>query len=400
MINLREIVLLAGKSILRNKVRSTLTMLGIIIGVAAVILLVSIGQGLQSYITRQFEELGANTVAILPGRVNLEEGFTQGPPNFAGSKLTTLHMREIGKLGGPIEAVAASIELPASLQYRGKSKYTTVIGASAGFEKVRNLKIAAGRYLNTSDVELSRKVILLGKGVTENLFGQGEPLDKEVGVGGEKFQVIGILQEIAGGIGIDVNNLAVIPITSAQRLFGVDTVQAILVKARSKEEIPQVITLAKRYMALQLKEDEFSVVDQSSLVGAITQILGVLTLALGGIAAISLVVGGVGIMNIMLVSVTERTREIGLRKAIGAKPSDILVQFLIEAVVLSVLGGMTGILLGSAGAFALSKVFVTQVTWWSVILAFGVSTIVGVVFGVAPAIRASRLDPIDALRYE
>ncbi|MBI4033143.1 MAG: ABC transporter permease [Candidatus Blackburnbacteria bacterium] len=374
-------------------------MLGIIIGVAAVILLVSMGQGLQSYITAQFEQLGANTVAVLPGQVNLEQGF-RGPPNFAGSKLTLKQMRGIGNLGGPIDAVGASIEMPATVKYKDKSKYATVVGVTSGFEKVRNVKVGEGRSVQQVDVDLSRRVIILGKDIVKDLFGQSTVLDQEVIVGEERFRVIGILEEIAGGIGIDINNFAIFPITSAQKLFGTNNVQAILIRARSKEEIPDAIDLVRRYLSQELKDDDFSVVAQESLVGIITRILGVLTLALGGIAAISLVVGGVGIMNIMLVSVTERTREIGLRKAVGAKPRDILSQFLIEAVVLSVLGGSIGILLGTAGAFALNTVFVTQVTWWSVILAFGVSASVGIIFGVAPAIRASRLDPIEALRYE
>ncbi|MDO8504141.1 MAG: ABC transporter permease [bacterium] len=400
MIDIREIITLAFKSIWRNKVRSSLTMLGIIIGVAAVILLVSIGTGLQRYIARQFDELGANTVAVLPGQVSLEGGFTEGPPNFAGSKLTTEHTREIAQLGGAIEAVAASIELPASVSYKGESKYTTVAGVSEDFSKVRNLKLEDGRQISKSDVELSRKVVILGKGIADDLFGASEPLGREVSIGGERFQVIGLLEEIAGGIGFNVNNFASIPITASQRLFGTNSVQSIAIKARSKEEVQGVIDITERYLSGKLKDDEFSVIDQGSLVGAITQILGVLTVALGGIAAISLIVGGVGIMNIMLVSVTERTREIGLRKAIGAKPNDILLQFLVESVVLSALGGVMGILLGAGGAFILSNFFVAEVSWWSVILAFGVSSIVGVVFGVAPAIRASRLDPIEALRYE
>lgn len=399
MIDLQEIFSLALKSILRNRVRSSLTMLGIIIGVAAVILLVSIGQGLQSYVTTQFEQLGANTIAILPGRVSLEGGF-QGPPNFAGSKLTIRQMEDLGNLGGSIEAVGAAMEMPTSIKYRGESKYTAALGITAGFEKVRKIKVGEGRSIGQADVDLARKVIILGKGIVEDLFGGHDPLGKDVIVAEERFQVIGVLEEIAGGIGIDVNSFAAIPITSAQRLSGGDSVQQILIKVQNKEEIPEAITRVKRYMGGQLKEDDFSVLDSASLIGTITQILGVLTVALGGIAAISLVVGGVGIMNIMLVSVTERTREIGLRKAIGAKPSDILVQFLIEAIVLSALGGIIGILLGAGGALVIDKFFVTEVSAWSVLLAFGVSVAVGIVFGVAPALRASRLDPIEALRYE
>ena len=199
---------------------------------------------------------------------------------------------------------------------------------------------------------------------------------------------------------MDVNSFVVLPLTTAQKLFGMKGVQAIGVKARDKDSIPAVITQVKKELGKRLKEDDFSVVDSSSLVATINQILGVVTVALGGIAAISLVVGGVGIMNIMLVSVTERTREIGLRKAVGAKPRDILVQFLIESVALSVTGGGLGVAIGFLGSLAINHFITTTVTFWSVALAFGVSAAIGIIFGVAPAARASKLNPIEALKYE
>ncbi len=398
----KETMLLALRSVWRNKVRSVLTMLGIIIGVAAVIILVGLGQGLQKYITGQFEEMGTNLVMVLPGNINLAEGhFGQGPPNFAGSKLTIKQTEKIAKLGSPIENAVASIEMPASIKYRGESKYTTIAGISAEYGDVRNIEVKEGRDITQTDVDLARKVTVLGQGIVEDLFGASQALGKEVTIGEEKFKIIGILKKIGSqSIGFDINNFAAIPITSAQRLFGTDNVQTITIKAEEKEDIPQVVGMTEKLLSKQLKEDEFSVFDQSNLLETINEILGVLTAALGGIAAISLIVGGVGIMNIMLVSVTERTREIGLRKAVGAKPSDIRNQFLIEAVTLSVLGGILGITLGILVSTGLNRFFPTSVTLWSVTLAFGVSVAVGIIFGIAPAIRASRLDPIDALRYE
>jgi putative ABC transport system permease protein len=392
MIPLREIFILSIRSILRNKIRSALTMLGIIIGVSSVILLVSLGQGLQKYITGQFEELGTNLIIVLPGKVAIGGGggasFSQGPPNFAGSKLT-------------IKQAGTAIEMPTAIKYKGKSKYTTAAAISANYGKIRNISVAEGRNFNQSDVDLSRKVAILGKGLADNLFGQSQAIGGEVTIGDQRFTVVGILKDIgAGSIGLDVNNFLAIPITTGQKVFNQTNVQTIVIKARTKEDVPAAIALTKKYLGKELKDDDFSVVDQSSLVTTINQILGVLTAALGGIAAISLVVGGVGIMNIMLVSVTERTREIGLRKAVGAKESDIRIQFLIEAVVLSVMGGGIGILIGAGGAFIINKFITTSVTFWSVMLSFGVSAAVGIIFGVAPAIRASRLDPIDALRYE
>jgi putative ABC transport system permease protein len=396
-----ETLRLSLKNIIRNKARSFLTMLGIIIGVASVILLVSVGQGLQLYITGQFEQLGANTINVLPGKVSLDEGFTGSAPNFAGSKLTLEMADDIGKLGGPIDYAAAESELPASVSYKGESKYTTVAGITTNYAQMINLQVEHGRAISDTDVDIGRKVVIIGNSIKEDLFGQSSALGKEVLIADERYEVVGILEDIgSASIGVDIDNFVAIPITSMQRLSGQDGVYVIAAKAKSKEDIEDAIDTIERYLNTKLKEDEFSVIDQSNLLGTITQILGVLTLALGGIAAISLVVGGVGIMNIMLVSVTERTREIGLRKAVGATPSNILTQFLIEATVLSVFGGAIGILIGWGGSLIINQFFPAVVTAWSVGLAFGVSAAVGIIFGVAPAIRASRLDPITALRYE
>ena len=399
--DLSEVFRLSLRSIKRNKIRSALTMLGIIIGVASVILLVSLGQGLQKYITGQFEQLGTNLIIVMPGKVGLGEGFGHGPPNFAGSKLTLKHVSDLARLGGAIEDAAAGNEIPAAIKYKGKSKYTTVVGITANYGKIRNIEVAKGRGINVSDVELDRKVALLGKGIAETLFGQSEALGKEVTIGKEKLKVVGVLKQLgSGGIGFDMDNFVAIPITVGQSISGSKNLMAITIKVKSKEEISSAINATKKYLSSQLEEDDYSVLDQANLLSTITQILGVLTAALGGIAAISLVVGGVGIMNIMLVTVTERTKEIGLRKAVGAKPKDILIQFVIEAVVLSLLGGIIGIIIGAGGSFIMSKVFPASVSFWSVSLAFGVSALVGIIFGVAPALKASRLNPIDALRYE
>lgn len=400
MINIQETFNLALVNLWRNKTRSLLTALGIIIGVSAVILLVSLGQGLQNYITGQFESLGTNLIYVLPGQT-LEQGFGQGPPNLAGSKLTLRHVDEIKNLGGPIKNAAADNDIPASVEYRGQSKYTTVGGLSAEWIEMINIEVESGRTITQSDVKLSRNVTFLGQSIVEEFFGSSNPIGKRITIADEKFEVVGVIGEIgAQSIGFDIDNFVGIPITVSQRIFGNDNLQTIIVQAKTSEDIPSAIDAVERYLLKQMDEDDFSVVDQSSLLETINNILGVLTAALGGIAAISLVVGGVGIMNIMYVSVTERTKEIGLRKAVGAKPQDILSQFVIEAVTLSLLGGGIGIVIGITGAAAINQFFPAVVTFWSVFLAFGVSAVVGIVFGVAPALRASRLDPIDALRYE
>lgn len=401
MIPIGEIVKLSIQSLLRNKTRSLLTMLGIIIGVSAVILLVSIGQGLQNYITQQFESLGSNLVVVLPGKVGGGGGGFSGAPNIAGSKLTLSDVDKLSRIGGAVESVGAGIEMPSTVSYLGKSKYTTTAGLTAEYQKMRNLTTSTGRMISDSDNRAGKNVVDVGPGIVDALFGGASPIGKQIVLGGQKFQVVGILSKIgSGGFGVDVNSFVVLPLTSAQKLFGMKSVQAIGVKARDKDSIPEVIRLVNKELSKRLKSDDYSVVDSSSLVATINQILGVVTLALGGIAAISLVVGGVGIMNIMLVSVTERTREIGLRKAVGAKPQDILYQFIFEAITLSVVGGGIGVLIGFLGALAINQFIATTVTFWSVALAFGVSAAIGIVFGVAPAARASKLNPIEALKYE
>lgn len=403
MIALSEITKLSIRSLFRNKTRSLLTMLGIIIGVSAVILLVSIGQGLQSYITNQFESLGSNVIAVLPGGgFDSGGGFGSGSaPNFGGTKLTLGDVSDIGKLGGAVESAGGAIQNPTSVSYSGKSKYATVLGLDVNYIKIRNLTVGSGRQITNADVSSSRNVAVIGTSIVDKFFGSSNPTGKQIKIGGQKFEIVGVLTEVgSGGFGVDTNNYVVIPITTAQKIFGISGVQSIAAKAVNKESITPAINQIKKLLGKRLKSDEFSVVDQGSLVQTINQILGVITLALGGIAAISLVVGGVGIMNIMLVSVTERTREIGLRKAVGAKPQDILVQFLIEAVILSLGGGIIGVVLGALGAWGLSTFIETSVSWWSVVLAFGVSALVGIVFGVAPAGRAARLSPIEALKYE
>ncbi len=401
MIPLSEILKLSVQSLLRNKTRSILTMLGIIIGVSAVILLVSIGQGLQTYITKQFESLGANVVMVMPGKFGDGGSFATTANSMMISKLNLKDVDRIAKLGSPVGLVAASLESTASVSYAGKSKFVNIGGYSSAYLKIMNLSAASGVMYTDADDRAGRSVVVLGQSLVTKLFGGMNPVGKSVTVGGQKFRVIGVLNKFgASGFGVDTNEFVAMPLTTAQRLLGTNSIQSIGVQAVDKNSVQTVINMVKKELGKRLKEDEFSVIDSSSLIQTINQVLGALTLALGGIAAISLLVGGVGIMNIMLVSVTERTREIGLRKAVGAKPSDIMYQFLIEAVVLSLGGGLIGVLIGSLGAWGLSGFIETTVTWWSVLLSFGVSAIVGIIFGVAPAARASKLNPIDALKYE
>ena len=386
-----------------NKVRSLLTMLGIIIGVSAVILLISLGSGLKHYITDQFDKLGSNMILVMPGKILSDDGeMGQGPPNFAGSKLTLKQADDIKKLGSPITNAAPSIEMPVSAKYGNTSRFVNTDGITESQLQMSDIKIDQGRGISKSDVDRSRKIAVIGPIVMEKLFNNNDPIGKKILLGDRRYEIVGVTESIGSGLmgSSDPDNNVYIPITSAMDQFGMDNVQVISVKVADKDDIEEGKAQVKRYLSRKLEEDDFTVTDMSSMLDAINSILGVLTMALGGIAAISLVVGGIGIMNIMLVSVTERTKEIGLRKAVGAKSGDILLQFLTEAVVLCLLGGGIGILIGFGGSIIARKWIPAIVPLWAVLLAFGFSAAVGIIFGVAPAYKASKLDPIKALRYE
>jgi putative ABC transport system permease protein len=397
-----EVLRLSLTALRANKVRSFLTMLGIIIGVAAVILLISLGTGLQNYITEQFESLGTDLLYVLPGQVGQEgASFSQGPPNFAGSKLSLKDARDLFRLGPPIVDASAVIEETASIKFGHTAKYSQVHGVMENFFKMTSMNMGEGRPLNKGDIEQQRKVAILGPSIKDKVFGDVQPIGQKILVGDTRYEVVGVAEKKgSSGLGSSFDDVTFVPLTTAQKQFNQENVMSIMIQVTDKQEIAEAKRITERFFLKRLKKDEFSVVDQASLLQTINSIIGVLTAALGGIAAISLLVGGIGIMNIMLVSVTERTREIGLRKAVGAKSSDILSQFLIEAVTLCLIGGAFGILIGAGGALIAQKFIPTTVPLWAVLLAFGFSAAVGIIFGVAPAYKAAKLDPINALRYE
>lgn len=383
-----------------NKVRSLLTMLGIIIGVASVILLVSIGSGLQAFVTGQFQSLGSNVIFVLPGKVDLKNGG--GRPTVQVSKFESADVTAINRIGSPIKQASPLTQVNAIIRYKGKSTSIVIQGVWENFFGIRNLNPELGKVITQNDVERSRKNIVLGSKVVTDLFGEGaNPINKVVTLSDIRYTVTGTLESKGGGgLGVDMDNQAYIPLSTALRQFNQQNPYMLFVETTDEKRIDEASDKIKQALLKRLNEDDFTVVQQTELLSTITQFLGAITVALGGIAAISLLVGGIGIMNIMLVSVTERTREIGLRKAIGATRTEVLLQFLIESIILSVIGGIIGILIGGAGALLLRQFIQTAVTPWSVLISFGFSAIIGIVFGVAPAIRAARLDPIEALRYE
>ena len=396
--NLVESFRIAIRALSANKVRSVLTMLGVIIGVAAVILLVSIGTGVQSEITGQFEGLGSNLIFAFPG--NFEEGGGGGGGGVAIRKQFTLEDAEMieRRLVGA-EAVIPIIQAPAVVK-RGSTTWRTTI--AAGNEKgsaVFQAELLDGRFYNRGEVVAATNVVMLGSSVKDKLFGERDPIGEIITVNGQRFTVVAHFAAQGGALSGDQDNQIYIPVTTAQQLLGTDKISSIVVKAAESSNVDAVKAQMNRLLTPKFG-DEFSVFTQEQTLGLLTTLLGTLTAMLAGLASISLLVGGIGIMNIMLVSVSERTREIGIRKAVGARTYDILSQFVIEAMVLSVLGGVLGILVGAGGALAMQRWVPAEVTFWAVVLAFIFSAAVGVFFGVYPAYRASRLDPIEALRYE
>lgn len=393
---------LSTSAIRRNKTRSFLTMLGIIIGVFAVITLVSLGTGLQRYITQQFESIGSNVLYVMPGKLSEENAFANGPPNFSSSKLKSSYIKAITRLGDPISEVTGDIEVPAVVKFRNKQKRATVIGGTPQIMAFASYSLKEGRFFTASEVNASRQVAIIGSEIVAKLYENKEPLGEEIIIAENRFKVIGILESKGAGLmGGSQDTVVCIPLSAAQKVFGVNNLHAIMVRFTGKDSADEAKYKVKNLLLKTLKDDDFSVINQGSLLNTISAILGVLTTALGGIAAISLLVGGIGIMNIMLVSVTERTKEIGIRKSVGAQNSDILTQFLMESIFLSLIGGAIGVFLGFLGTQVVSKLLSANAfSWWSVFLALGVSSAVGIIFGVAPAAKAARLDPVEALRYE
>jgi len=401
--NFLETFKVALEAILSNKMRSGLTMLGVIIGVLAVILLVSIGEGARVYITKELTGLGTNLLIITPGKTTTSGGFH--PPS-AGTvrKLTYDDAQALRRRAWMLTDAVPIVLGTGRIKFRNLGRDTMVIGTTPEFQRVRNLFVGTGSYVSQSDVDTKAKVVVLGTKVKEELFGDQNALGQVVMLSDARYRVIGVMQKKGTSLGWDVDDVIFIPVTSGQDLFGTDSLFEILASTPRAEDVERAIAQIKSILVKRhAHKEDFSIQTQGAMLSTMDTILGVLTAVLGGIAGISLLVGGIGIMNIMLVSVRERTREIGIRKAIGARNSDIMAQFLIEAITLSGVGGVIGILLG-VGIALIIPLFVTvlptSVSAWSIVMAFSFSMAVGVFFGVYPARKASLQDPITALRYE
>jgi putative ABC transport system permease protein len=404
---LGEILRVALGALRANKLRSFLTMLGIVIGVGAVIAMDGIGRGAQKSISDRIASLGTTLLTVQPG-----QAFGPGGVRTTEQQRMTLEDADALRAQSTyISAVQPEMSRQLQVQYLAKNVNTNIVGTSANYLTVRKFELQAGRMFTDGEDAGRRRVVVLGPTVMEGL-GIENPeaiIGEQVRLRGLQFEVIGVLKSKGQGGGFNnPDDQALIPIQTARfRAFGSDRLRALNVLARSEAEIPQAMADIERIVRREHrlrpgKENDFQIRNQSDFLNTFAETTKVFTGLLAGIAAVSLLVGGIGIMNIMLVSVTERTREIGVRKALGASSANILLQFLIEAVVLCLLGGLIGVLLGAGGALALSKLanFNTQVSSESVILAFAFSALVGVVFGVWPARRAAKLNPIQALRYE
>ena len=416
-----DILMTALRSLASNKLRAALTLLGIVIGVTAVIVLISLGQGVQQSITSEFESLGTNLITVTPGSSD-GDGF--GAFFGAGGDTDTLTLNDAYALLDPVSApsvvaVAPEINTWAHVEFGRSSDDTTILGVTADYDEVRLYEVEHGEFIAPVHVRDAASVAVIGAGVSESLFGLRNPVGQSLKLNDKPFTIIGVLESKEGGFFGFLDRNIMIPITTAHyRLHfhpnskGEIQVGSISVQAASSEatksaerEITEILRLRHRIV----EKDDFTITTQEQALEAIASAVGVFTVFLGSIAAISLLVGGIGIMNIMFVTVTERTREIGIRKAMGAKRRDILLQFVTEAAVLSFGGGLIGLALGGLITLALngqtifggdSPPLETSVDVQITLLALGVSIGIGLFFGIYPALRAARLHPIDALRYE
>ena len=403
--NISESFLTALDSLFANKMRAALTMLGVIIGVAAVIALMSIGNGVNQSITGEIQSIGVNLIAVTTDFDN------------SGS-YSSLSLSDVAALRDPLNApavgdVAASVQGSQEVVNGSNSLRTTVVGVTATYFPINNLTdFQSGDRLTEQDVNTSARVAVLGSEAAEDLFEDTYPIGENIRISGISYEVVGVLQESGGFAGNDSNIF--IPISTAQsRLYtdrtrqGQKAVNMISVQAASEAQTDAAIeqiteTLRREHNITYANDDDFSIISQADLLAAFDVITGTLTAFLGAVAGISLLVGGIGIMNIMLVSVTERTREIGIRKAVGALKRDILVQFLMESIVLSVVGGLLGVLLGWGISIVAGRLIDLQtvVDIGTILLATGFAAAIGLIFGIYPAWRAAGLKPIEALRYE
>ena len=400
-----ENIRLSIRGILSHKMRSVLTMLGIIIGVAAVIALVSIGNGVKQDIQNSISSLGSNLLMVMPGAPRTP-GVRPSPGSMKSLKVADYEA--IAKLDG-VKAASPMTNGGYVVIYQNKNWTTSVSGVNANYLDVNNWTMKSGRFLSEKNVQNRERVAVVGKTVVKNLFGDEDPVGKEIRVKNIPFRIIGVLNSKgSGAMGNDQDDMVIIPYTTAmERVDGIDYLRMIYVVGKDENGIDRLQSdienlLRVRHGIKDTNLDDFNIQNMNSIMETMEETTGTLTLFLGAVAAISLVVGGIGIMNIMLVSVTERTREIGVRKALGATYNVIVTQFLIEAIVISLMGGIIGIILGvgSSKLIGMASGMSTVISIPTIVMSFAFSVAIGLVFGIYPARKAAKLNPIDALHYE
>lgn len=394
-----EVLWVAFVGLSGNKLRSLLTMLGVIIGVGSVITLVSIGEGVRTSITEQIQGLGSNLVIVTPGTGTA--GTNISTIGGATSKLSYDDALAVERSDAVVN-VAPVIESSGYAAFKER-RATLITGTSESYGEVRNIAVAKGDFISRADIRGYRNVAVIGDYLKREIFIGVNPIGKKITVGNEEFTVIGVMEKKGRTLTIENDNRVYIPITVAEDILDTKQVSMMFVQSKTPKTVNSAMEETRRIIRERHGKTDFAISEQKDILNTLEGIMGTLTGMLGGIAGVSLLVGGIGIMNIMLVTVTERTREIGLRKAVGAKRRDIMFQFIMESVFLSALGGIIGVAVGLAGSRLLQNIvprLPTTVTSWSIVVAFLFALLVGLFFGIYPARKAARLDPIEALRYE
>lgn len=385
----------------RNKGRTFLTSLGILIGVLAVVLLTAFGLGLRAYIEQQFKDLGSNLIRVVPGQILKNGNFSNTSSAFMSIQFDEKDVQKLDRIKEAALVIPVySRSVIATVEKNKES--STLYASTEGVFVALNLKAEYGRLFTAQDVSKRSKVIVIGPNLAENLFlSRKKAIGQSVKIEGQKYTVIGVVNKKGGGFGgPDFDAFTYMPYKTAYTLNTNKTFMAIIIQAKSDKDTKAVIRQAEDILSKQYDKDEFSVIQQEELLSAINSIFSIINTVLVAIAAISLIVGGIGIMNIMYVTVTERIKEIGIRRALGAQKSDILIQFLVASVILSLIGGISGLTISYLVVLFIQPYFPAYIDLNSVLLALGVSSAIGIIFGVFPAKKAADLSPIDAIRYE